>query len=150
MRTVAAALLLGLLAGWWVNGLRLNAEIVEIYAAQDRARLKTIEKVRLIEQSWQNKVNEVSQRAEESIEIAVHDAALAGSAADRLRKELDRIKRQLPRCPTNPGSSEAAPSSIDVLTDVLSEMEAAGRGLAAEADKRRVAGLACETGWPSQ
>jgi len=59
-----------------------------------------------------------------------------------LRKQLTRIKSAA-KADTTSGCKTAT-SSIDLLADMLGRLEQHGRELASEADKRGIAGAACE------
>ena len=148
MRDLALAVGVGLLIGWTLNGWRLGNELANTHAVYERANAFAQAQARKTESTWQTKIDQEVGRAQASIETAVLDAAAADTVADGLRKELDRIKRRASTCPSVAGTSPTTPSAADVLTDLLSEVEAAGRKLAAEADARRIAGLMCERSWP--
>lgn len=149
MRDLALALAVGLLIGWTLNGWRLGNELANTHAVYERANAFAQAQARKTESAWQTKLDQEVGNAQASIETAVLDAAAADTVADGLRKELDRIKRRASTCPSTAGTSPTTPSTTDVLTDLLSKVEAAGRELAAEADARRVAGLTCERSWPA-
>jgi len=149
MRDLALALAVGLLIGWTLNGWRLGNELANTHVVYERANAFAQTQARKTESAWQTKLDQEVGHAQASIEIAVLDAAAADTVADGLRKELDRIKRRASTCPSTAGASPTTTSATDVLTDLLSEVEAAGRELAAEADARRVAGLTCERSWPA-
>lgn len=148
MRDLACALVVGILVGWTLNGWKLGNELARTHAVYVQANSLAQEKTRKTEAAWQTKIDEEVGYAQASTEQAKLDAAAADTAADGLRTELARIKRRSSTCTNTAGASQTTPSATGVLTDLLSEVEAAGRELAAEADARRIAGLTCERSWP--
>ena len=73
----------------------------------------------------------------------VTSTVAAAATADGLRRELDRIRRRASSCPA--AADGGAPGrDAELLADLLAEVESAGRAMAAEADRRGVAGAACE------
>jgi hypothetical protein len=98
------------------------------------------------------------QRREAAARKGIDDATLA---VDRARADADRAGRAAAglrdaaraaaaRCggaarhPTPAASGAPAASAGDLLADVLGLVEQAGRDMAAEADRRGIAGAACE------
>jgi hypothetical protein len=84
--------------------------------------------------------------ATDAIDRARADADRAGRAAAGLR---DAARAAAGRCsttrhPAAAASSPPAASAGDLLADVLGLVEQAGRDMAAEADRRGIAGAACE------
>lgn len=75
-------------------------------------------------------------------DAAVRAANRSGESAARLRQQVASLQAS---AKTNTsGSCEAASNSVDLLADMLGRMEQHGRELAYEADKRGIAGAACE------
>jgi hypothetical protein len=70
------------------------------------------------------------------------DRAAAAAAGSGLRFRAEAVAARCDAQPAGPG--ETAPSPGDLLANVLIELEAAGRELAAVADERGTAGAACE------
>lgn len=149
--------------GWWllavvlVGGLQQvrvwSAEAGESSARSELSdyRLQVAERdrraealARAEERRRQDAADQLRGEAHAQIEQAQADAAAADSAADGLRREADRLKRKLASCASTGAGSAPGRDAGTVLADVLSEVEAAGRAMAAEADRRGVAGAACE------
>ena len=84
---------------------------------------------------------EAALHAAEQSRRARLDAAAAGRAADSLRGHVATLAQQ---CAATPAGSASGAGAGDVLADMLGRLEAAGRELAAEADRARAAGAACE------
>ena len=148
---------------WWLLAIVLVAggQQVRVYSAQNLAakaqtdladyRAEVAERDRraalavLAENQRRQKAADESRRqALEQIEQAQADAAAAGATADGLRGEAARLKRKLASCSgTVPGSAPGRDAG-SVLADLLAEVESAGRAMAAEAQRRGIAGAACE------
>lgn len=146
-RWVMAALLAGLLIGWTANGWRLGQQIEAITAAQALERAGHIELVRAEERRRAIELERVQRDAQNEIERIAADAAVAGSAAVGLQRELATVRRRLAACSSTTTGGATTRNTGVLLTDLLSEMERAGRELAAEADRRGVAGRACEAAY---
>jgi len=80
----------------------------------------------------------------EELEQAQADAAAADRIAGGLRAELNRIRGLIASYSGAPDGSTAGRSTADLLADLLEEVEREGRAMAAEADRRGVAGAMCE------
>ena len=80
----------------------------------------------------------------EELERAQADAAAADRIAGGLRAELNRIRGLIASYSGAPDGSQAGRSTTDLLADLLEEVEREGRAMAAEADRRGVAGAMCE------
>ena len=141
---------------WWLLAIVLVAggQQVRVYSAQTdlanyRAEVSERDRraamaVLAANQRRQKAADESRRKALEQIEQAQADAAAADRTASGLLAELARIRRVVAsRAGTNAGS-QAGGSTVDLLTDLLEEMESAGRAMAAEADRRGIAGAACE------
>jgi len=103
---------------------------------------------RSIEQSWQNHVNDIQKKADSETHKANINAAASRASAERLQLGIKEAITRL----QHPGSSATGSISNSKTTDatgiLLTELyrsidERSGE-LAKEADRRRVAGLACE------
>lgn len=148
MRTLIAVggvcLVLGIAGGWTTNGWRLGQQIDRMETAWLREREGHLELLRLEEQRRIQELEQVQHDAQDKIERVTADALAADVAADGLQRELATVRGRLAACAGTAGGSEAARDSGLLLTELLGEVERAGRRLAAEADRRGVAGRACE------
>lgn len=149
--TVAALMLASAAGGAWVSGALWAADLAEAKQAHAQA-LAAIEhrqtqaqaQARSEEQRRQTALEGIRTDASEQIEQAQADAAAADATADGLLLELDRLKRRTAICASAATGGAPAQDSTTVLADLLSEVESAGRAMAAEADRRGIAGTACE------
>ena len=87
---------------------------------------------------------EAADAAERQARRARADSAAAAGAADRLRDHAARLAASAAACdPAAAGVGPAASAPGSVLADMLGRLEAHGRELAAEADRRGIAGSEC-------
>ena len=147
LRLQALCLLAGLLLGWLVNGWRSDAALADLERRHAEAMAAAQLAARIEEQRRQAAIEEVQRNAREQLEAVAADAAAADRTAAGLREHVERLSRRPARCPATAGGGEAADPARVVLAELLIEVERRGRELAAEADRRRVAGLACEAAY---
>lgn len=145
---VAAAVValgLGFTAGWQTQGWRQARAAAELQAhtatlreeAMHGALIETTR--RLTAQQWAAHAAEIKARRSRG------DAAAAGAAADSLREHAARLAADASAChPAAAAIGQAASAPGSVLADMLGRLEAHGRELAAEADRRGIAGSECE------
>ena len=153
---------------WWVLALvgalllqELRVQVAQQQTAGSAAeladyRLQIAERDRraamavLAENQRRQKAADESRReALEQIEQAQADAAAAGATADGLRGEADRLKRKLASCAGTVAGSAPGRDAGSVLADLLAEVEREGRAMAAEAQRRGIAGSKCERDYMS-
>ena len=140
--------------------LRTEIQAQRRQAAEDRAQAVAASAsaavaYRSIEQAWINKHQEIARDAETQAR-ALDAARTAGRiAGDGLRQRAAELAATAAcPAPTAPGpaptpSSPPTPSPAAVLADVLGRLEEAGRELAAVADARGTAGVACQKAYES-
>jgi hypothetical protein len=114
-----------------------------------QAALRESEKVRQLESDWRNRQSEVQKDAQERIRAAAADAARARDAAGILQRRAEALAAQCSRDQAGPdptfaerGAAAADPGTV--LTNMLRGVAAAAAELAAVADARGAAGVACE------
>lgn len=148
-RLLAAALVVGALmamsaaGAWQWQANAYGKQIADMRAAQAETHAAAQAQARAEEQRRQIAIEGIRRDAQDHIAQAAADAAAADDAADGLRGELARLKRAA-RCPGAAAGSASGRDSTAVLADLLEEVEQAGRAMAAEADRRGVAGRMCE------
>lgn len=126
--------------------------------AQEREKLTaealaSSEAARAVEARWREKQTEVQAHAQTQIRSAQAAAARARDAADSLQQRAEAIARQCANPQRDgagaaPGSAAAADPGT-VLANVLRGLAASAAELAAVADARGVAGVACERAYDS-
>jgi translation initiation factor 2B subunit (eIF-2B alpha/beta/delta family) len=152
-----AALALMLVACWgvWRGGYHAadqewRQRWTERDAADARALAHQQAAARTEEQRRQAAITKVTQNAQQQISSARADAVSARAAADRLQRTIDGMRQ---RGASNNSSAtsggQATARQCGVLADVLSESVERNRQLAAEADRSRIAGQACERAYDS-
>lgn len=155
-----AALVAGAVAfagGWMVNGWRHDAKLARMEtqhaqvleqlatAATASARAARAEEARRVAA-----VEEQRDIAQNKIDGLALELAAGTALSDRLRSELDALRRRGSSC--NPATADRGPGqpgtdAIGLLIDMLEGMESAGREVAEYADRVRIAGAACEGAW---
>ncbi len=135
----ASAAVLLFVAGWTVNGWRLERAALRQQAeGQAQARAE--------EQRRTEAIKEVQREAQRSIDRRMADAR----AADRAHVGMLDAARAAARSGACPGATAAdrgdaaASPGCAVLADVLGELDERAGALAAALDGCRTAGLACE------
>lgn len=97
------------------------------------------------EQRQREAMEQAAEHAEKQIEALRGDAAGARAAANRLQRTVAELQRRsASTIPAAGNASATGAATCGVLADVLTESVERNQHLAAEADRRRVAGLACE------
>lgn len=156
LRLAVLALAFGV--GWWVNGVRwegrlavaerVHAEVRQQWA--DRAMAAEAEQ-RRIERARQVAIDEVQKNAEQQIELVRGDADRTGDALNRLQQRYAAAVASGRTCGNSITAqlSETADGAARVSADVLGRIGEAARLYAAEADRRGVAGSACEAAYGS-
>lgn len=139
--------LLGFGVGWNWQGARWESiyseretEYAEAQAAAERlARSEEARRAAAAEG--------IRRDAKNQIEQAQADAAAADTAADSLRQQLaERTRRATQGAGACPGGSPTTATLI-LYSELLDRADARAGELAAEADRRRVAGLACQSAY---
>ncbi len=141
---VAALMALSAYGAWQWQANAYGKQIAGMQRDQAQAQEQAQAAARAEEQRRQTAIEGIRTDAKDQIKLAAADAAAADATADSLRGELARIKRRAASGACAATGSPSAESTTGVLADLLGEVEAAGRAMAAEADRRGVAGRACE------
>lgn len=122
-----------------------EARWAERDAADAEARRKSEAANRAEEQRRREEMEQVTEHAEKQLLDLRDDAATARAAAERLRRTVAELQRRNADTVTDAvNAGEAGTTGCRVLADVLAESLERNQQLAAEADRRRIAGLACE------
>ena len=154
---LAGAALLIALAVAGVQTYRLSEERLA-HAETSRTHAETISRLerrareaesaaRETERRWTAAMERVVNEHQTQIDQARADADAAASAGERLRQRVAELTAGCRRAAGGSavaGSGQAADATARVLADVFSEVERVGREMAAEADRRGIAGAACE------
>lgn len=145
---IALAVVAGVfLAGYQYNNHTWQAKWSERDAADAQARQTFTEQQRRIELTRQGAIDEIQKQAQQDIATAQRNAAIAAAESKRLQDGIaDAITRlQADSGNTSTGiSSKARASTGSLLAELFREIDTAAGEYAAEADRARAAGLACE------
>ena len=116
-----------------------------------QAKIKESELNRAKEQEKQAAINEVAKNAQTEINAANRDADVARDKSAKLLKQLKAYEAKQRYCTTNnaitAGTGEAAGENRLVFSELFARMDEAGRRIAEQADRSRIAGLACEAAY---
>jgi hypothetical protein len=139
----AAALGVAFLAGWSVNGWRLDEQIAQIKRDHAIASEAASETARLKERAWtiqaEGARNDAIQR-EAKIRRA---AAGARSAADSVRNELADLRRRIPKL-----TEQAVRERADTLAELFGACTAEYRDMAEAADRHASDAQTLSEAWP--
>ena len=139
-----ALVLLGFWVGWSWQGSRWESKYIALGAAWAESRAAAERQARSEETRRAAAVEGIRRDAKNQIEQAQADADAADAAADSLREQLaERTRRATQGAGACPGGSPTT-STLVLYSELLDRADARAGELAAEADRRRVAGLACE------
>jgi hypothetical protein len=131
-------------ATWQVQDWRHGRKAAEIQAVTATAREEAMH-AGLVETSRRLGAQEkVTRDAQAHARRASADRAAADAVAGQLQQYADSLASACAADPAAAGPGSAASAPGLVLADMQRRLEAAGRELAAEADRRGAAGSTCE------
>lgn len=109
----------------------------------NEASLAAETKERVLEQSWQTKLDEVSKNASKQIEDVrrAERSAADGRVRSAAKEYAGRVSESA--CTANGG----APSGVEVLAELFADADELAERMALEADESRIRGLACEAAY---
>lgn len=147
-----AALLLALYATGYQQGSHLSDSRWKLrWSERDIAQAERAAQLearnRAEERRHREEMEQVTQHAEQQLVALRNDAAAARTAAERLRHTVAKLQRNRSHASTSASPGHASASGgpdCAVLADVFAQSLERNQQLAAEADRRRIAGLACE------
>lgn len=144
-----ALVLLGFGVGWGWQGARWESRYSERETEYAEARAAAERQARSEETRRAAAVEGIRRDAKDQIEQAQADAAAADATADSLRQQLaERTRRATQGAGACPGGSPTT-ATLLLYSELLDRADARAGELAAEADRRRVAGLTCERQYDS-
>lgn len=138
-----AAAVLTLAGGWAVDNARWTAKYEALVSTHATAVAEGERTARRKEAAAQKATDEVRTDAQEKLVALSDDLRAADTTAERLRKANDDLRRAATSAATA-GRSEAATRALVLYSELLDARDRRVGELAAEADRRRIAGLACE------
>lgn len=135
--------------GWNWQGARWESRYIALGAEYAEKRAEAERQARSEETRRAAAVEGIRREARERIAAAESDAADERADADGMRKELaERTRRATQGAGACPGGSPATTALI-LYSELLDRADARASELAGEADRRRIAGLACEEQYDS-
>jgi len=142
-------------AGWWLRNLQCTAVVARLQEAHAQEREQAATAAAELQATYRE-TEALRQRARErTLHDIQTDTARDAAHAAAVRPELGRLRSSAAAaaaaaCSPAPGGAAVAaagpPAATtgDLLADVLAGLAEAGAEIAAEADRRRTAGLGCE------
>lgn len=115
--------------------------------ADAQAAIQFADKQRRIEQDRQGAIDAIQEQAQQDIATAQRNAAIAAAESKRLQDGIADAITRLQADSGHPGaaiSSKTRASTSSLLAELFREIDTAAGIYAAEADRARAAGLACE------
>lgn len=149
LAAVAALVFLGFWVGWSWNGSLWESKYNTRETEYAEARAAAERQARSEETRRAAAVEGIRRDAKTQIEQAQADATAAAATADSLRQQLAERTRRASADTCSDAGSQTARSTLILYSELLDRADARAGELAAEADRRRVAGLACEAQYDS-
>lgn len=144
---IPALLVIAAIAGiWWTYHHQYSKGYDAGIEAQKTAQEKANSDARLANEAEKTKLER--QHAAELAAVNA-DAAAAGKSADRLRRQLDEVRRLAANYSGTVGVSTAGGDTVVVLSNLLEKSVERNRQLADYADRARIAGQLCERQYDS-
>ncbi|MGO3891105.1 MAG: DUF2514 family protein [Paenalcaligenes sp.] len=146
---IAAAIFL---SGWWVQGWRYEAQLAELkaqYSLELAERMTDVAHAEALARQIEHELTEAMEvrdrETQEQLEQITITERLAADqrVRDAAEKYATRYRRDVALA-TAATEREAADTAIRMFTELLGELDGLAEIYAAEADRRRVSGLACE------
>lgn len=142
---VACGLLVtGFLAAWNWQGSRYETRIATVQSMHAQALADAQERIRKVEQGWAVAMKEVQKDARENQAAIADDLDSANAELARLREAVSSRTGRATSNPADACRSSTAGSALLLYSQLLDSCSERIVELAGEADRRRVAGLACE------
>ncbi|TGV10784.1 DUF2514 family protein [Alcaligenaceae bacterium 429] len=149
---IAAAIFL---SGWWVQGWRYEARLSDLKAQHSlelAARMTDVAHAEALARQIEHELTEAMEirdrETQEQLEqIAITERSTADQRVRDAAKEYAARYRRDVALATAAAEREAADTAIRMFTELLGELDGLAEIYAAEADRRRVAGLACEASY---
>ncbi len=143
----AASLAASAAAGWWINGALWSDRYAQLERDHAIAIAKSSERARLVEQGWSQAMQKVREDARSETDANDSEHASALNELERLREENALYASRATQNTSAECRSAPATSAILLYSQLLDKCEARNIDYAGEAERRRVAGRACESAY---
>ena len=144
----AALLLAGLAVGWLWNGSIWGERYAQLELDHAQAVATGQQKAREEESRRAAAAEQARKQTQQELERYAADLADADSVAEQLRVENGRLRRTAENAAAAAGGSPTL-STLILYSELLDRCDARAGELAGEADRRRIAGIACERAYDS-
>lgn len=151
---IAAAIFL---SGWWVQGWRYEAKLAEVKAQHSlelAARMTDVAHAEALARQIEHELTEAMEvrdreTQEQLKQITITERLAADQRVRDAAKEYATRYRRDVALATAAAEREAADTAIRMFAELLSKSDDLAGIYAAEADRRRIAGLTCEASYDS-
>lgn len=142
---VAFAGFVGFATGAHFESVKWSLKWEQRNVKDSEASLAAETKERVLEQSWQTKLDEVSKNASKQIEDVrrAERSAADGRVRSAAKEYAGRVSESA--CTTYGGAT----SGVEVLAELFADADELAERMASEADESRIRGLACEASYDS-
>jgi len=143
-----AVLLIAFFCGFGVRGTMAERDLAKLHARYDAALAEALTDARTIEHQF---IRDMETLQHETAQQLASITAAERRAADERVRDIAAHYAARHRATTDDPAIAArctpASTAADVLAELLGELDELAESYAAEADRRRAAGLACEAGY---
>jgi len=132
-------------SAWKIQSWRLEAQIAALHNAHAQALAAAEQTARAIEHQRLQDLERLSDETEQKLAAVV--VAERAAADERVRSVSARYAARARSTPADTAVTrqcEASDAAARVLAELLGELDELAQGYAREADRSRIAGLACE------
>jgi hypothetical protein len=141
---VLALMALSATGAWQWQANSYERQISDMQAGHAKAARQAEARARSEEQRRQTAIEGIRRDAQTQIAAVAADAAAADDAASRLRARVDKLSSRPASCPGSAGGGETADAARVLLAELQRRADEIAGGMAAFADRSRVAGLSCQ------
>jgi len=146
--TAVALVTLAFALGWHLRGQRAGRDLADLNAQHTRALADALEDARTIEHQRIRDLEALHHDTQKQLDAVVDASRRAADQRVRdIAAQYAARHRASPDDSAIAAHCEATANAARVLAQLLGELDALAEGYAAEADRRRIIGLACEAGY---
>jgi len=139
---------LAFVGGWHLRGQRAGREQARLHQQHSAALADALANARAIEQRLISDLESLHRDTQQQMAAAVDASRRAADERVRdIAAQYATRHRTAARDSAAAGQCQAAATAAGMLAELLGELDTLAEHYAAEADRRRIAGLACESAY---